>query len=175
MSTHLEDLFSEYYEWLGYLTRRNVLVGKRDKGGWSMELDIVAWNPMTNDLLHLEPSTDAYSWAKRTERYRKKFEAGQKYIYKDVMPWLAPKKAPLNQVAVFISAGADRREICGGSVRTVDEYMAEIRERVRAQGVMGKGAIPEQYPLLRTIQLTVSGYYRVVNRDGASDSNGLKV
>ena len=162
MSTHLEDLLAEYYEWKGYLTKRNVRVGKLPKGGWTMELDIVAWNPNTNDLLHLEPSIDADRWARRASRYQKKFDAGQKYIYSEVMPWLTHRANPLKQIAIFISAGPDRREFCGGVVRTVDEYMAQIREEVRGEGVIGKRAIPEQYPLLRTIQLTVSGYYRVV-------------
>ncbi|HEV3205602.1 MAG TPA: hypothetical protein VGZ28_01515 [Terriglobales bacterium] len=40
--------------------------------------------------------------------------------------------------------------------------MAEIRKEVTHCGKMSKGAIAEQYPLLRTLQLSHSGYYKVV-------------
>lgn len=40
--------------------------------------------------------------------------------------------------------------------------MAEIRTEVLKRGIMSKNAIPEIYPLLRTIQLSHSGYHRAV-------------
>ena len=40
----------------------------------------------------------------------------------------------------------------------------EIREAVRERGIAGSNAIPEQYPLLRTIQFVVCGYYKVVEK-----------
>jgi hypothetical protein len=52
--------------------------------------------------------------------------------------------------------------LTGAEVITVDEMMAEIREAVRSRAITARAAIPEHYPLLRTIQLVVSGYYRVV-------------
>ena len=59
----------------GYFVRRNILVGKRDKGGHECELDVVAFNPETQRLVHVKPSMDANTWVVREARYAKKFEA----------------------------------------------------------------------------------------------------
>lgn len=47
-------------------------------------------------------------------------------------------------------------------MRTIDEFTKEIRDEVAERGMMASDAIPEQYGLLRTIQLVVSGYYRAL-------------
>jgi hypothetical protein len=159
--SHFEELLAEYYEWLGHVVKCNAQVGKLPHGGWEMELDVVAYEPRANYLLHIEPSLDANSWEKREKRFEKKFQAGQKYILRDVFPWL-PTTTVLKQRAVFVSTSPGRRTLAGAEVVTVDEMVAEIREAVRARGIGARAAIPEHYPLLRTIQLVVSGYYRVV-------------
>jgi hypothetical protein len=41
--------------------------------------------------------------------------------------------------------------------------MHEVKAAVVKGRVMAKEAIPEQYPLLRTIQLALVGYHRVVD------------
>lgn len=159
--THLETLISEFLEWQGYLIRRNTKVGKLTKGGWEMELDIVAFNPKTKDLVHVEPSIDALSWTNREERYEKKFKAGMNYIKKDLFPWL-PIETKLRQVAVFISHPEGRNSIAGGQLISVDELMSEIRARCKECGPMRKNAIPEQFLLLRTIQMASAGYAGVL-------------
>jgi hypothetical protein len=58
---YLEQLLAEWYEFPGYFLRRNVLVGKRKKGGYDCELDIVGFDPVKRRLLHVEPSMDAAS------------------------------------------------------------------------------------------------------------------
>ena len=156
--SHLEDLLHEYHEWKGYIVRRNVKVGRLKHGGWAGELDIIAYHPQEGDLLHLEPSIDAHSWAKREQRYKKKFDAGRCYLFSDVFPWLDPQ-IELQQIAIFISRGK-RTKLAGGSVKTVDEVVAEIRDEVVAEGKMVSKAIPEQFGLLRTIQLVEVGYHR---------------
>ena len=160
--SHLEELLTEYYQWLGHVVKCGALVGKRAKGGWEMELDVVTYDPSTNQVFHIEPSLDAHSWAERERRFTKKFEAGRKYILQDVFPWLPPFTR-INQRAVLVSAGEHRRTLAGAAVQTVDEMIAEIREVVSCRGIASKAAISEHYPLLRTIQFVVCGYYRVVN------------
>ena len=162
MASHLEELIAEYYEWLGCVVKCNALVGKRPHGGWEMELDVVAYDPQRTVILHLEPSLDAQSWAKREGRFAKKFAAGRKYILKDMFPWLPPD-TPIVQKAVLISAGPDRRVLSGAAVETVDELISEIKSAVSCRGIVAKAAIPEHYPLLRTMQLTICGYYRLVD------------
>jgi hypothetical protein len=159
--SHLEDIIAEFYDWQGYLIKRNVKVGRRARGGWAMELDVIAYHPHTEHLIHLEPSLDAHSWAKREQRFRKKFAAGAKYIFSEVYTWLDPK-TPIDQVAVLISHPTNRDRLAGGRVRSVDEFFSEVRSEIAKLGLVSKNAVPEIYPLLRTIQLAQNGYYRVV-------------
>lgn len=155
-----------YHEWQGYIVRRNVKIGRLKHDGWEGELDIVAYHPKSGDLIHLEPSIDADPWSRREQRFTKKFRAGQNYIFADVFPWL-DSATPLRQVAVLISGGKHHTELAGGQVRTIDEITREIRTAIANEGKMASGAIPEQFPLLRTIQLVESGYYRRLP-DGAA-------
>src|SRR5713226_9215043 len=98
--SHLETLIAEYLDWQGYLVMRNKKVGRLRHGGWEMELDIVGYHPKTGDLVHYEPSIDAIGWDKRKARYKKKFDAGHKYIFKELFPWLDPS-TEIHQFAVF--------------------------------------------------------------------------
>jgi hypothetical protein len=159
--SHLESLIAEYFDWQGYIVRRNIKVGRLGHGGWEMELDIVGYDPTSNTVVHYEPSIDALNWGKREARYLKKFEAGRKYTFTEVFSWLPPE-TPLKQVAVFISRPREKNEIAGGILISIDELMSEIRAKVVERGPMCRNAIPEQYPLLRTLQMTHSGYYRAI-------------
>jgi hypothetical protein len=159
---HLESLIAEYLDWQGFIVKRNIKVGRLAHGGWEMELDIVGYHPRSGALVHYEPSIDALSWERREARYIKKFEAGRRYIYSDrLFSWLSPE-TPLKQIAVLVSHPRGRDHIAGGLLISVDELMAEIRTAIVQCGVMSRNAVPEQYPLLRTIQLTHVGYYGVV-------------
>ncbi len=161
--SHLEQLIREFYEWQGYVVRSNIKVGRLSHGGWEGELDIVAYHPQSGELLHIEPSIDALSWTKREAKFAKKFKAGRKYIFSDVFPWLDPSMK-LRQIAV-LTAGETRNELAGGEVITIDKLAEDIRARIKEEGRMATGAIPEQFPLLRTIQLLTSGYGRAPRRE----------
>ena len=71
-TNYLEQLVAEWYEYQGYFIRRNVRVGKLPKGGYEGELDIVAFHPEKKHLVHIEPTHDAHTWAKREERFENK-------------------------------------------------------------------------------------------------------
>jgi hypothetical protein len=159
--SHLESLIIEYLDWQGYIVRRNIKVGRLDHGGWEMELDIVGYHPVLNTIVHYEPSIDGLSWEKRAARYFKKFQAGRNYIFTEVFTWLPPE-TPLKQIAVFVSRPRERNEIAGGKLISIDELMSEIRAKVVERGPMCSKAISEQYPLLRTLQMTHSGYYKAL-------------
>lgn len=128
-----------------------------------MELDVIAYDAKESKITHLEPSLDAFVWAKREARFAKKFEAGRKYILSHVFPGI-PSDVKIEQIAILTSAGVNRRVLAGAKVETVDEVVARIREDVRAKGRVGRSAISEQYPLLRTIQYIVSGYAGIVDK-----------
>lgn len=68
----------------------------------------------------------------------------------------------IEQVAVLVSHPKNRHELAGGKIISVDELMAEIRQEVIARGAVSKNAIPEQYPLLRTLQLSYNGYNKAL-------------
>lgn len=147
---HLEQLIAEWYEYQGYFVRRNIHVGKRSQGGYECELDIVAFNPSSKELFHIEPSNDADSWGKRELRYKKKFDAGKKYIPNLFEGMLLPKK--INQIAVFVLASKkNRTTIAGGEIMLAEELLSEIVSDLSQKPLL-KSAVPEQYPLLRTIQ-----------------------
>ncbi|MBC8241667.1 MAG: hypothetical protein H8E30_14505 [Alphaproteobacteria bacterium] len=147
---HLESLVAEYLEWSGYFVRRSIRVGALAKGGYEGELDVVGWHPTTNHRIHVECSLDAYSWSKREERYARKFEIGQKYIGA-----VFPGTLALDQVVVLTFAGKnadDHRVVGGGRLVTTRELTAEIIQSLANTNPVSS-ATPEQYPMLRTIQL----------------------
>ena len=150
---HLESLVAEWYELRGYFVRRNVQVGKRPKGGHECELDIVAFHPEQRSLVQVEPSLDSDSWAKREARYTKKFDAGRKYI-PGLFPGMAIPKH-IDQIALFVYGGGKGRErIAGGRVVFIREFMEEIRAGIQHRKI-ASAAIPEELPLLRTLQFAV--------------------
>lgn len=123
-----------------------------------MELDIVAYHPDLKRLVHIEASLDAHSWERREERYAKKFEVGEKYILGEVFTWLPPGTI-IERIAIFPSI-AGREHMCNARLQSIDGFTSEVMTEIRKGKVMAKEAIPEQFPLLRTLQLSLMGYYR---------------
>jgi len=147
---HLEQLVAEWYEFRGYFVRRNVSVGKRPNGGYDCELDIVAFCPTRQHLVHLEPSMDAHTWAVRESRYTKKFEAGRKHIPGLFGNITLPDT--IEQIAVLgFASNANIKTLAGGRIQTTAELLAEITAEIAPRKI-ASAAVPEQYPLLRTIQ-----------------------
>lgn len=147
---HLEQLTAEWYEFRGYFVRRNVQVGRREKGGYECELDVVAFCPRRQHLVHIEPSMDAHTWAIRESRYTKKFEAGRRYI-----PGLFGGIAlppTIEQIALLgFGSTANVKVLAGGRIMTSSDLLAEITSEIGRMRI-SSAAVPEQYPLLRTIQ-----------------------
>jgi hypothetical protein len=153
---HLEQLVCEYYDWQDYIVKKNIHVGLRAQGGYEMELDIVAYNPHSDHLVHVEASLDAQSWKKREERFGKKFELGRKYIRKEVFTWLK-KDSVLEQIAILPSKPKDGL-LCGMPVQSIDDFYAKVVAKVKEEGRGAVAAIPEEYPLLRVLQFAFVGY-----------------
>jgi hypothetical protein len=147
---YLEQLVYEWYEYQGYFVRCNTHVGKRAAGGYECELDIVAFHPTTMHIIHVEPSMDAHSWEERERRYRKKFEAGKKYI-----PHMIPGfkiGTPIEQVAIFgMLKRKSRENLAGGKVLGISDLLKSIINELSNLKI-AKEAVPEQFPLLRNIQ-----------------------
>ncbi len=155
---HLEDLVSEWYQFQGFFVRRNVRVGKRDRGGYDCELDIVAFHPAKRELVHIEPSLDSDKWERREERYSKKFAAGRRHI-PSLFPGLDLPKRP-DQIALFVyGARGKRTGLAGGRIVFIRELMNEILASLRDRRVAA-AAIPSEFPLLRTLQFAAQYWDR---------------
>lgn len=148
----LEQLAGEWYEHQGYFVRRNVRVDKRSAGGWDGELDLIAFNPEKAHLVHVECSMDARSWSKREEVYRRKFEAGGRHIPRLLVGFDLPDQiARIALIGGSRSAGP-RETIGGGKILMLRDFLSEIYEEL--PGDIFSAMVPEQYPVLRTIQMT---------------------
>jgi hypothetical protein len=150
---HLEELTKDWLEYRGYFVRQSVLVGPRANGGYEGELDIVALNPVTRHLLHVECSLDALSWDKRDARFAAKFERGRRFVPSLFDGLDIPDD--LDQVCILLMAGTERRAIGGGRIVRVADMVAQIMQdvgRYRPE----KSAVPSGYPLLRTLQLAAN-------------------
>jgi|SRR5215203_6154418 len=147
---YLEQLVAEWYEYRGYFLRRNVLVGKRAQGGYEGELDIVAFHPSTKHFVHIESSMDAASWGTRDSRYRKKFDAGRRYIpalFEGVDP---PDE--IEQIAMLVFASKQTHQtIGGGRIVLVSELLEEIFADLKTKR-LAASAIPEHLVILRSFQ-----------------------
>jgi hypothetical protein len=71
----LERLVAEWYEYSGYVIRRNVKLAKIEKGAHG-ELDVVGFHARRNHVIHVEASVTRIN----VETYKRKFELGRKYI-----------------------------------------------------------------------------------------------
>src|SRR6266498_1371861 len=156
----LEQLVAEWYEYQGYFVRRNAKVGKRPEGGYECELDVVAFHPGTKHLIHIEPSTDASSWEVRENRYRKKFDAGRKYI-PALFDGLLPEPVKIEQIALFVfSSKRMERPLGHGRTLHISSLLKTIVSQLSTVSML-KGQVPEQFAILRTLQF-VAEYRRVL-------------
>jgi hypothetical protein len=149
----LEQLVAEWYEYRGYFVRRNVPVGGRTRGGYECELDIIAFDPVRQHLVHIEPSMDAESWEKRERSFRKKFDAGLKYI-PDLFPG-SDLPQQIEQIAIFaLASRTNHPTLAGRQVLQVSDLMREIMEDLSDKKIASI-PVPEHHPILRTLQFVV--------------------
>lgn len=154
----LEQLISEWYEYKGYFVRQNVKVGPRKNGGYDGELDIVAFNPITKHLVHIEPSADTDSWAKRELRYKKKFDLGKKHIPALFKGIELPKN--MEQQAVFLWGSKVHTKIGGGDVLLVVDYFKKMNEEL-AKTKTNNRIVPENLSLIRVLHLFIDNLDKI--------------
>jgi len=149
-ANYLEQLAAEWYEYSGYFVRRNVPVGPRPGGGFDSELTILAVHLDQRKVVQVEPSMDAHSWEKREARFRARFDAGSRFI-PDLLGDFEPD-APIRQIALIgLGSRLNHPMIGGGEVLTLPDFLAEIIASV-GKIADASGAVPQQYPILRTLQ-----------------------
>lgn len=157
MANFLEQLVAEWHEFNGYFVRRNVRVGPRAKGGHEGELDVVAFHPERKHLVHVEASTDADTWAEREAKFTRKFDIGRRYVPGLFQGIDLPTE--IEQIALFVSGStATRSTIGGGRILMVGTFLNDIKSVVASRSVF-KAAVPEHYPLLRTLQFAAQYWH----------------
>lgn len=157
MTDYLQQLLGEWYEYQGYFLHRDLWVGLDANGDYECALDLVAFNPHKNRLVHLEMSADLLPWQDCQEHFITKFNASKKYLHRFI--GFQPP-ATLEQIAVVVFADASHhRTVAGARILLMRELFAEFLQTLRSFSVSSV-PMPSQWPLLRTLQF-VSEY-----RDG---------
>jgi hypothetical protein len=151
----LEQLAAEWYQYKGYFVRTNIKFGRRSRGGWEGEMDVVAYDPNNQEFLHIETSTDAKSHQEREIKFKKKFSTAKPY-YRRMFPF---KGSKLKQIAIL---GFNRPKVDlnfgeGVEVLSIPEFLNQITNELSLKNPAAD-AIPETYPLLRAIQY--SAFYK---------------
>lgn len=151
----LEELSVEWYEFHGYFVRRNIRTRKRAKGGYDAELDVLAYLPAKKELIHVETSGDADSWAQRRERFLKKKFMFSRKEYEVLLGGC--EIIALQQVALVGWTRSVKGDINWGKdieVVLIPEFLQTVVDTLRKYHPM-KQAVPEGYPILRSIQMVV--------------------
>jgi hypothetical protein len=146
---YLQRLASEWYEYRGYFVHTDLWVGLEADGSYECELDIVAFHPTRRHLVHIEPSLDVLSWKEKEAHFQPKFAAGRKYLHR---MFGGEPHVYLEQIALVIATEEAPRKIAGARLLRVSDFMAEMLTALCAFP-MSESLVPEQWPLVRTLQL----------------------
>ena len=150
----LEQLAAEWYRYQGYLVNTNVKFGKLPKGGYVGEMDVVAFDPQSRQLVHVETSSDAGSWEVRRRRFAKKFGDAVKH-YDELFSY---RDGEVKRIA-FLSFGQREKKGAFGpgiEVKSIPEFISEVVEGLRQRHPNPmKEVVPETFPILRGIQFAV--------------------
>lgn len=154
--TFLEQLVAEWYEYDGCFVRSNVRARKRAKGGFDVELDVLAYDLPSNTLLHVETSGDADSWEERKRRFLTKKFILKRKEYEAI---IGCKVNKITKIAIVGYTRSTKTNLNWGQdieVVLIPDFMKQIAERLRSQHPTHE-AVPEGFPLLRAMQ-TVLAY-----------------
>jgi hypothetical protein len=148
----LEELAAEWYGYQNYFILRNVKFGKRAGGGYEGEMDIVAFDPQTQILRHIEISGDADSWPQRIAKFKKKFQAATRH-YRSTFDFEFKK---VEKIAIVGYTHPKKQLDFGSDISflLIPEFIKTISSDLRDINPLRK-TISEVYPLLRAIQFAV--------------------
>jgi len=150
--TFAEKLLAEWYEYKGYFVKTNIRINKLKTGGYGGEMDVVAYNPKINEMIHIEVSGEAISWKKKKEKIEDKFKTA-KESYEEEFQFECP---PIKQIVV-VGVSKPRKEIEFDNeiqLKSFTEQFGEICHELKKVNPTKK-VVPEKYPIIRTIQFTL--------------------
>jgi hypothetical protein len=151
----LESLAAEWYEYTGHFVRTNVRTGKRAAGGWDGELDVLAYEPKSKTLKHVELSSDALSWEKRKERFITKKFVLNDAEYAEVFGLPFEKVERIVVVGIAQEAKFDLNWSRGIEVVLIPQFIQRVAASLKGVDPMSK-AVPEGFGLLRAVQFTLA-------------------
>lgn len=149
---YLQRLSAEWYEYQGYFVHTDLWVGLESDGSYECELDVVAFHPLRRHLVHLEPSFDLLTWQERERHFEPKFVAGRKYLHR---LFGTEGQVHLEQIALIVADEQMPRTIAGARVLRLSDFMSAMLEALGTFD-MAEAVVPEQWPLVRTLQLVVA-------------------
>jgi len=150
----LESLVAEWYEYSGYFVRSNPRTRKRQKGGWDVELDVLAYSPSDQRLIHIETSGDGNSWQERKERFLKK-----KFIlsHKEYELLIGSSVKQIEKIAI-VGWSPTRNDLNWRDdikVVLIPQLLEKITTKLKETSPL-KQAVPESFPLLRAMQMVLA-------------------
>ena len=153
---YLEQLAAEWYRFSGYFVRTNVHAKKLKRGGFQNEIDVLAYKPKTGELIHIETARGMGGWNNAEKNIKKKFNI-EKAEYERlvdapvkkisgllVTEWSKPKKESIH---------LDFEIRFKSTPQFLEEILSEIHKTPYFSA-----SIPENSPILRTIQMMHSFY-----------------
>ena len=148
-SNYLEELAREYYEYKRYFVRSNIRFGKRGHGGYDGEIDLLAYDPEEEELLHIECSMDAKSKKEELEMAEKKFP--NDIDYGKIIPF---KFKVLRKIFIMgVTREQNEIEMPEGVEHiSLGPFIKKVYEDLPADII--NEIVTEARPLLRTIQLS---------------------
>ena len=153
----LEELVAEWYEYKGYFIIRNRTLNKLPGGGYEGEVDILAYNPRKNEVIHVETSSDSYKWEDRLDKFREKFRwTIEEYRNVFGIPSSVKQIKKIVVVSFSMNPKGDMRKIfeskTGAELITVPQFLTMIVDELRTT-LKSSETIPENLSMLRAIQL----------------------
>lgn len=150
----LESLVAEWYEYSGYFVRSNPRTRKRQKGGWDVEIDVLAYSPSDQRLIHIETSSDANSWQERKERFLKKKFILSREEYESI---IGSGVNSIEKIAI-VGWSSTKTDLNWGDdimVLLIPHLLEEITTKLKETSPL-KQVVPESFPLLRAMQMALA-------------------
>ena len=165
---YLQQLATEWYEYQGYFVHTDLWVGLEADGSYECDLEVVAFHPIRRHLLHIEPSLDLLSWKDKEEHFQIKFAAGRKYLHR--MFGNEPR-IHFEQLALVSATEQLPHTIAGAKLVRVSDLLGEIFAALSAFPI-SEWLVPEQWPLLRTLQFVAAYRDRIFSSAKRSEAAG---
>jgi len=130
-------------------------------------MDVIAFHPKTKKFIHIECSTDAWSWEKKKEVFIKKFKNAQKF-YDEKFPF---NKKKISKIAITgfsrprINAAQKMNFGTDVEVLLLPDFVVSIASELSKKNPWYIAINESSYPLLRSIQYGTFYLLRKIKRD----------